>query len=545
MHFNWKTLSLEIAISELSLNHLKIFFQRKINTVLFYVLSMISIATFLYYLSNGLGVSYNDARSHLDIARRVVENLKPGFAQLGSVWLPLPHLLATLTVWNNFMWHSGLAGAMQSMIAYVATGILIYKILQTLGVGQLGRIAGVIVFALNLNILYMQSTAMTELLLIGTMTAGAYELIQWHKDNQTNRLIKSSFWIMLSTMIRYDGWFLLFYSVILIIVFGLRKYGYKTTEGLVVLFTTLGSFGILLWLFWNLIIFRDPLYFIFGPYAAATQQQQLAEAGVLATKHNLLFSLQSYIYAVIYNAGMIQTMLAVIGMVLFWFDKRVSSGLRIAATVLLAPFFFNVLALYLGQSVLFVQGLAGNSWFNVRYGLMMVPSVAVFVGYLVYRLNSIKYVLVALLLFVSFFSFTNRDAVTIDDAVFGASGKNVTQVSGWLRTHAVNQPGFVLISVASHDAIIFSSGLPMSKFIHEGTGEYWNLATSHPAHWARWIIMRTNDVNDQTFRTIRFNPEFRNDFILKEHYPFADVYEIKPQSVKDLHTQPIPGLNDQ
>lgn len=545
MHFNLKTLSLEISVSELSLNHFKNFFQRKISFILFYILAMISIATFLYYLSNGLGVAYNDARSHLDIARRVVENLKPGFAQLGSVWLPLPHLLATLTVWNNFMWHSGLAGAMQSMIAYVATGILIYKILQTLGVGQLGRIAGVMVFALNLNILYMQSTAMTELLLIGTMTAGAYELIQWHKDNQTNSLIKSSFWIMLSTMIRYDGWFLLFYSIILIIVYGLRKYGYKTTEGLVVLFTTLGSFGILLWLFWNLIIFRDPLYFIFGPYAAATQQQQLAEAGVLATKNNLAFSLQSYLYAIVYNAGITQTILAVIGMVLFWFDKRVSSSLRIASTVLLTPFLFNVLALFLGQSVLFVQGLAGNSWFNVRYGLMMVPSVAVFIGYLVYRLNSIKYVLIALLLFVSFFSFTNRDAVTIDDAIFGASGKNVTQVSGWLRTHAANQPGFVLISVASHDAIIFSSGLPMSKFIHEGTGEYWNLATSHPAHWARWIIMRTNDVNDQTFRTIRFNPEFSNDYVLKEHYPFADVYEIKQQFIKDLHTQPIPGLNDQ
>src|SRR5258708_39435389 len=112
---------------------------------------------------------------------------------------------------------------------------------------------------------------------------------------------------------------------------------------------------------------------------------------------------------------------------------------------------------------------------------MMVPSVAVFVGYLVSRLHNIKYVLVALLLFISFFSFANRDAVTIDDAIFGASGKNVMQVSGWLRSHATDQPGFVLISVASHDAIIFSSGLPMSKFIHEGTGEYWTLATSRPS----------------------------------------------------------------
>ncbi len=544
MNFNLKSLTIDFTLSKRPFIWFNAFFEKHSSVILFFILTMISITSFLYYLSDGLGVAYNDARSHLDIARRVVENLKPGFAQLGSVWLPLPHLLATFTVWNDFMWHTGLAGALQSMLAFIATGILIYKILRTLGVSMIGRIAGVLVFALNLNILYMQSTAMTELLLLGTMTAGVYELIQWHNDNRTNRLIKSGFWIMLSTMIRYDGWFLLFYSVILIIIHALRKYGYKTTEGLVILFGTLGGFGILLWLFWNLIIFRDPLYFISGPYAAATQQQQLEAAGVLATKHNVFFSFQTYIYAVIYNSGMFQAILAVIGMVLFWFDKRISSSLRFAATALISPFIFNVLALYLGQTVLFVQGLNGNSWFNVRYGLMMAPSVAVFIGYLVYRMKSIKYVLIGLILFVSVFSFANRDAVTIDDAVYGASGKNVSQVSGWLRNHATDQPGFVLISVASHDAIIFSSGLPMSKFIHEGTGEYWNLATSHPVHWARWIIMRTDDLNDQTFKLLQKNHEFKNDYILEKHYPFADVYEIKPQFVNSLHTQPISGLND-
>src|SRR5215469_6068323 len=137
MRFNIKKFSVEITISEHSLNRLYSTFQKDIYLILFYLLAMLSIASFLYFFGNGLGVAYNDARSHLDIARRVVENLKPGFAQLGSVWLPLPHLLATITVWNNFMWHSGLSGAMQSMISYVATGILIYKILQTLGVGQI------------------------------------------------------------------------------------------------------------------------------------------------------------------------------------------------------------------------------------------------------------------------------------------------------------------------------------------------------------------------------------------------------------------------
>jgi hypothetical protein len=304
----------------------------------------------------------------------------------------------------------------------------------------------------------------------------------------------------------------------------------------------MAGFGIILWIIWNWIIFKDPFYFISGPYAAATQQQQIAAAGDLLTKHNLLFSFQTYMYAIVYNAGMFQTVLAVLGMLLFWFDKKISGSLRMAAIALMAPFAFNILALYLGQSVLFIQGISGNSWFNVRYGLMMVPTIAVFTGYIVHRFKSVSYLLVLLLLFVSFFTIINHDAVTVDDAVFGASGKNVSEVSGWLYTHAANNSGFVLISVASHDAIIFSSGLNMSRFIHEGDGQYWTLATAHPIYWARWIIMRTNDPNDQTFYLLRNNPEFRNDYTLKEHYPFADVYEIKPQYLKDLHTKPVPNL---
>jgi hypothetical protein len=538
MLFNPKTLTLNLTIKDKLLTRLGLFFEKHATMFLFFILSMISIACFLFYYKDGLGVAYNDARSHLDISRRVVENLTPGFSQLGSVWLPLPHLLATLTIWNDFMWHSGLAGALQSMLSFVATGILIYNFLKALGVKMFGRLIGVLVFVFNLNILYMQSTAMTELLLIATMMAGSYQLLMWHKEGTMLRLVQAGFWIMLSTLVRYDGWFLLMFAVVLIFINNIRKNGYKTTEGVLVLFTTLAGFGIFLWLFWNLMIFKDPLYFAFGPYSANAQQEQLAAAGVLSTKHNLFFSIQTYIYALVYNAGFFTTILGAAGMMLFWLDKRISGNLRIAATVLLAPLAFNIVALFLGHSVLFVQGLHGNSWFNVRYGLMMVPSIAIFVGYLVHRLKAIRYVVLALLIFVGFFTFINHDAVTIDDAVVGASGKNVTEISSFLSQNAKNAQGFVLISVASHDAIIFSSGLPMSRFIHEGTGMYWDLATAHPTKWARWIVMRTGDPSDQTYRLIHDNPEFINNYTLERKLPFADVYEIKPEFVSNLHTKP-------
>jgi hypothetical protein len=543
MQFDLKTLTLKLTFSDAIFHKSKQLMEKHANIIIFFLLSMVSIAYFLYYLSNGLGVAYNDARSHLDISRRVVENITPGFAQLGSVWLPLPHLLATLTIWNDFMWHSGLAGAIQSMVAFVATGIMIYLILKTLGVGMFGRIAGVAVFALNLNILYMQSTAMTELLLIGTMTAGMYQLLMWHKEGTLLRLLQAAFWIMLSTLIRYDGWFLLAFAFALICIHSIRTWGYKKTEGLLVLFTTLASFGIVLWLFWNLMIFKDPLYFAFGPYSANAQQSMLEAAGVLETKRNLPFSVQTYVYAMIYNAGFLTFILGVIGMVMFWFDKRIKGDLRIAAIALMAPFFFNIVALFLGHSVLFVQGLHGNSWFNVRYGLMMVPTIAIFIGYLLHRVKSVRYVLASLLLFVSVFSFTNGDAVTIDDAVVGASGKNVAEVSGWLQENAKDKDGFVLISAASHDAIIFSSRLPMKRFIHEGTGKYWDEATTNPTRWARWIVLRTDDMNDSTFRELKDNRSFKENYTLVRTLPFADIYELKPDFVNNLETKATLALD--
>ena len=358
-----------------SLARINVWLEKRSVILLIIILSIISIAFYIYYYQNGLGLAYNDARSHLDIGRRVVEGLKPGLAQLGSVWLPLTHFLMILTISSDFMWHSGLAGALQSMIAFVATGIIIYYFLREINVGLLGRWAGVCLFAANLNILYLQSTAMTELLLLFTMTAGAYFLLLWYKNNDIFYLILSAFWIMLSTLVRYDGWFMLLFATIIIIPYLWRKKGWKRMEGTVILFCSLAGFGVLLWLLWNLIIFNDPLYFIFGPFSAHTQQNQLEAAGILATKHNWWLSTKIYLYAMAYNIGAFTMVLGFLGAIMLWFNRRIAPAVRVASLVLIAPLLFNIIALYFGHSVLYVAGLSGETWFNVRYGIMMMPSI--------------------------------------------------------------------------------------------------------------------------------------------------------------------------
>jgi hypothetical protein len=62
---------------------------------------------------------YGDAVAHLHIARRIFDSLNPGFRQLGSVWLPLPHLLLLPFVQKMSWWQTGMAGAWPSMACYV------------------------------------------------------------------------------------------------------------------------------------------------------------------------------------------------------------------------------------------------------------------------------------------------------------------------------------------------------------------------------------------------------------------------------------------
>ena len=514
-------------------------FQSKLPDIILYSLTIVSIFYFLYFFQNGLGLAYNDARSHLNIGRRVVEGLKPGFAQIGSVWLPLPHVLMIPTVWSDFFWHTGLSGAIQSMVSFVITGLVIYKFLEALQVGVLGRIFAILVFVLNLNILYLQSIAMTELLLLATMTTASYHLLLWFKTNKLEQLIFAAFFVMLSTLVRYDGWFLLFFSALLVSVTVLLKKGYKVSEGVFILFCTLGGFGIFLWLLWNTVIFKDPLFFAFGQFSARAQQPQLEEAGILASKHNLWLSMKIYLYALIYNSGALVTIFGFFGMILLALDKKLSREVKIGALVLIAPFLFNVLALYLGHSVLFIQGISGTTWFNVRYGIMMMPSLAIFSGFLMHKLKPLRPVITGLFVIFVFFTFVNQDAVTIDDATVGSSQKNVSEVSNWLKDNAQDEKGFILISAASHDAIIFSSSIPMKRFIHEGTGDYWDRAISNPDRWARWIVLRTYDDNDLTYKGLKNSASFSEKYKLVDHYPFADIYQLEEQYVGELNTEPI------
>jgi hypothetical protein len=83
--------------------------------------SVASVVSYAYYSQQGLTLAYSDSISHMMIARRVFASSTPGLAQLGTVWLPLNHILMLPFAWNDTLFRDGFAGTFPSMVAYVVS----------------------------------------------------------------------------------------------------------------------------------------------------------------------------------------------------------------------------------------------------------------------------------------------------------------------------------------------------------------------------------------------------------------------------------------
>ena len=79
----------------------------------------VSFVSFAYYFQHSGLLLYGDAVAHINIARRVFDSRTPGLLQLGTVWLPLPHLLMIPFLLFDSAWQSGIGGSIPSMVAYV------------------------------------------------------------------------------------------------------------------------------------------------------------------------------------------------------------------------------------------------------------------------------------------------------------------------------------------------------------------------------------------------------------------------------------------
>ena len=75
------------------------------------VAALFSLLAFAYCFPRDMLLLYGDAVAHLHIARRIIDSLNPGIRQIGSVWLPFPHVLMMPFAARLVWWQNGIAGA--------------------------------------------------------------------------------------------------------------------------------------------------------------------------------------------------------------------------------------------------------------------------------------------------------------------------------------------------------------------------------------------------------------------------------------------------
>src|SRR6267142_6087580 len=168
--------------------------------------SVIIVNAFLFFLSRDQTFVHIDAIAHVNKARGLFDNIQPGLRQLGTVWLPLPHLLMAPLAAIDPFWRSGAAGSLLSLVCFIGTSTLLFLTgFEWTGSRIVGWLA-FLLFALNPHLIYLFSTPENEPLMILCAAGLVYYLVRWIQDEGWRDLALAAVFVLAGTWTRYEGW---------------------------------------------------------------------------------------------------------------------------------------------------------------------------------------------------------------------------------------------------------------------------------------------------------------------------------------------------
>jgi hypothetical protein len=160
----------------------------------------------VYYSHQGLTLSHYDAKAHLVVARRVLDSLTPEYSQIGAVWLPLPHLLNLLPVQIDAFYRTGASAVVISILSFALACYAIANLVLRVTGSRVAAAIAAAIFALDPNVLYLQSTPMTEPLLFGLVLLGVV-LVYDFVEEPTVRARRLAGWTLIAACLtRYEAW---------------------------------------------------------------------------------------------------------------------------------------------------------------------------------------------------------------------------------------------------------------------------------------------------------------------------------------------------
>jgi hypothetical protein len=345
--------------------------------------AIISVAagSLVFFYSQGLTDLYGDALAHMEGARRLFDSLTPGMGEIGSVWLPLFHVLAAPLAINDHLWRTGLAGSLISIAALCGAAWFLFR----LGLEMNGSLAAGIVALVGVllcpNMLYLSSTPMTEPLAILWSVLAVYCLFRFQMCGHTRWVVVAALVAFLGTLTRYDEWYVLPFAALFVLL--ARKNSWRIRFRRAFLFSVIAGAGPVLWILHDACLYGNPLQFYNGPYSAqAIYAHQVATTAFrYPTDGSFLISAHYYLEDLKLVMGPWSLELAVLGLVAWIIDRQLRSR-RAAALLLLVPLPFYVQAMASAAVALYVPTLNPYSYYNLRYGLEMLPAIALVASFL-------------------------------------------------------------------------------------------------------------------------------------------------------------------
>jgi hypothetical protein len=512
--------------------------------VLAWLAVWVSVFSFLFYFRHGDVLLYGDAVAHINIARRVFDSRTPGLLQLGTVWLPLPHLLMIPFLISNEMWQRGVGGSIPSMAAYVFGVIGMFRLMRgvlspegepSVAVGVAAWTAAA-VYGANPNLIYMQGTAMGEALYLALFIWAVVFFAEFARGD-ARALTKCGLCLAAACLTRYDGWFLAVAMVVgAVAIYCLKEVGSrdshpsKTAKGgavsvfsspsrsAVVGFVLIAVTAPVLWLAYNGIVYRNPLEFENGPYSAKAIEKRTQSGG--SEGHpgtgNVyvagLYFLKSAQANLAENKWLqrLWIVLGVAALILMISDRRErrvealnedgTPGLAISPSrwpliFLLAPIPFYALSIAYGGVPIFIPAWWPFTHYNVRYGLQLLPAFAAAVGILAYTAARSKQLprmwrraaLLGLLVIglVSYGFIWRAGPICYSEAAINMHSRVSLekQVAGWL--HALPPGMTLLMDLGGHPGALEQAGIPLKRTINEGNHRVWMQPSDSEGLWER------------------------------------------------------------
>lgn len=434
-----------------------------------------------YFASHGYVLYYGDAQAHLNISRSIFDSRTPGPDQVGSVWLPVLHVICIPLVGIDALWSSGLAGSLPVALFLVAAGLFLYLTAREVYAAPLSGAVALLCFVLNPNILYLGSIPMTEVVFLAELSLFLYSFAKYRSSNRKIYLAAALIASWLMSLTRYDGWFLLPFEAI-----WLAAVTRRWRISVLFIFGLLACLAPLAWIAHNWYWTGNALDFYNGPYSAKAIQGNRPYPGFRDWPVAALY----FADAAELCSGWGLTVVGLLGLVCALLRKQSRWP---AVFLLLTPLFY-VWSIHSSGNPIHVPNLYPFSYYNTRYGVIAVLLFAFCAGALADRLSASrrKWALGTPLIAILPWMLQPGPEHWIcwkESQVNSVARRAWTaRAASYLRDHYRAGEG-ILTDFGDSTGIYCRARIPLKQTLHIGNNQQWYATTtrpdlSHPTSWA-------------------------------------------------------------